>query len=271
MAAARRLILNNDDLGMYRAINVAVIRSIEEGVASSCSLMVPCPAASHAMRLLHERPELPFGVHLTLLCDTQNYGWGPLTPRERVRSLVTADGRLFDCDETETLMAQARLDEVELEFRAQLEVVRRAGLEPTHLDWHCLHDGGRPDIFDLSVELAREHGLAVRVAGHGAREKLRAAGLPAADHDMVDSYDVDVEGKSATYARMLRELPAGLSEWAVHSGLDEDEARAIDEGWEVRWTDYQFLISPEARELIRAERIEVIDYRPFQEAWKALC
>ena len=49
---ARVLIINADDFGMYHAVNAAVIRSIEEGIASSCSLMAPCPAAPYAMRLL---------------------------------------------------------------------------------------------------------------------------------------------------------------------------------------------------------------------------
>ncbi|MFD3943365.1 ChbG/HpnK family deacetylase [Streptomyces sp. NPDC058579] len=43
---ARLLIVNCDDFGMYPAINAAVIESIEEGIAASCSLMVPCPAAA---------------------------------------------------------------------------------------------------------------------------------------------------------------------------------------------------------------------------------
>jgi len=40
---------------MYHAVNIAVVRSIEEGVASSCSLMIPCPWALHAMQLLRDR------------------------------------------------------------------------------------------------------------------------------------------------------------------------------------------------------------------------
>jgi len=65
-ADARVLIVNNDDFGMYHAINAAVIQSIEEGIASSCSLMVPCPWALHAMHLLRRKPQIPFGIHLTL-------------------------------------------------------------------------------------------------------------------------------------------------------------------------------------------------------------
>jgi YdjC-like protein len=43
VAETRVLIINADDLGMYPAINAPVIESIEQGVASSCSLMPPCP------------------------------------------------------------------------------------------------------------------------------------------------------------------------------------------------------------------------------------
>src|SRR5258707_6644968 len=86
---ARVLIVNLDDFGMYHAVNAAVIRSIEEGIASSCSLMAPCPWALHAMHLLRQRPEIPFGIHLTLFCDTTHYRWGPLAARQKVSSLLS--------------------------------------------------------------------------------------------------------------------------------------------------------------------------------------
>ncbi|WP_240925324.1 ChbG/HpnK family deacetylase [Streptomyces sp. 196(2019)] len=62
------LIVNCDDFGMYPAINTAVIESIEEGIVGSCSLMVPCPGAPPALKLLDRRPQIPFGIHLTLVC-----------------------------------------------------------------------------------------------------------------------------------------------------------------------------------------------------------
>ena len=116
--------------------------------------MVPCPWALHAMHQLRQRPEIPFGVHLTLVCDTTHYRWGPLTAREKVPSLLTGTGELCTPAQIPELLARARLDEVELEFRAQIDAVLDAGLAPTHLDWHCLADGGRDDILDLTVALA---------------------------------------------------------------------------------------------------------------------
>ncbi|MFE7457164.1 ChbG/HpnK family deacetylase [Streptomyces sp. NPDC057554] len=46
---------------MCPEINAAVIESVEEGIASSCSLMVPCPGAAQAMRMPGRRPHVPFG------------------------------------------------------------------------------------------------------------------------------------------------------------------------------------------------------------------
>jgi len=267
---ARVLIVNADDLGMYHAVNTAIIDTIEQGVTSSCSLMPPCPWAPHALRLLRDRPEIPFGIHLTLVCDTKDYHWGPLSTRDKVSSLVDEQGRFFAPTGIPELLARARLEEVEVEIRAQIESVLATGLSPTHLDWHCLADGGRDDILDLTLALAREYGLAARVWLDAGRTKARGRGLPVVDHDFLDSFSLDLEGKPARYAELLRALPPGLTEWAVHPGLGNDEAKAIDGGWRVRSTDYEFLMSPEARETVAAEGIAVIDYRTLQQTWTSV-
>ncbi|MPZ85117.1 MAG: ChbG/HpnK family deacetylase [Actinophytocola sp.] len=255
---------------MHHAINTAVIRSIECGIASSCSVLVPCPSAPHAMRLLRQRPEIPFGIHLTLVCDTTHYRWGPLAAKDTVPSLLDETGELFTPARIPELLAQARLDEVESESRAQIDAVVEAGLTPTHLDWHCLADGGRDDILDLTLALAREYGLAARVWLEPGRRKVRRRGLPVVDHDFLDSFALDLDGKSARYTELLRALPVGLSEWAVHPGLGTAEWQAIDGGWRVRQTDYEFVTSPEALELVHQEGIVVIDYRTIQLVWSRL-
>jgi predicted glycoside hydrolase/deacetylase ChbG (UPF0249 family) len=264
---ARVLIINADDFGMYHAVNAAVIRSIEEGIASSCSLMAPCPAAPHAMSLLRQHPQIPFGIHLTLVCDTPSYRWGPLAAKEQVPSLLDDSGELFTPDHAPALLARARLKEVEREFRAQISAVADAGLTPTHLDWHCLADGGRDDIFDLTVALAGEYGLAVRAWLDPARRKLRQRGLPAVDHEFLDSFCLEIDNKPARYAGLLRDLQAGLSEWAVHPALGDQQSQMTDPGWRVRQTDYEFLTSPQASTLLRDEQITVISYRSIQQAW----
>ena len=103
--------------------------------------------------------------------------------------------------------------------------------------------------------------------GEAGRQRVR--GLPVVDHDFLDSFSLPLDGKAERYARLLRELPAGLSEWAVHPGLGDGQSRAADpEGWRVRRSDYEFLVSAEARELIEEEGVFVIDYQGVRERWR---
>src|SRR2546428_13893763 len=87
----RVLILNCDDLGMHEAVNVAIFDGIENGVATSCSLMAPCPAAANAIAGLRERPHVPFGLHLTLIRDSRADVWAPCSPKAEVPSLLEPD------------------------------------------------------------------------------------------------------------------------------------------------------------------------------------
>jgi len=263
---ARLLIINADDFGMCHAINAATLRALQDGIASSTTLMVPCPWAPHALGLLREHPEIPFGVHLTVISEHRAYRWGPLTSKATVPSLLDEAGYFHRDDRQRDLLARVRLDEVAAEFRAQIEAVLAARLSPTHLDWHCLADGGRADIFTLTLQLAREYGLALRTHERAAAEQCRRAGLPTVDLAVVDSYALGAVEKAARYAQLLRALPAGLSEWAVHPSLGDAEAQAMEpDSWRVRKADFDFLISPEARELLTEEGIILVGYRALQQ------
>ncbi len=266
---ARLLLVNADDFGMYRAINGAVVRAFGEGIVRSTSLMLPCPGAPEAIRLLKENPELRFAVHLSVVRDIAHFYWEPLTPKERVPSLLDEDGRLYRTERMAEMLDRATLGDLETEFRAQIEAVLAADLRPSHLDWHCLHSGGRADVFEMTLGLAKEYGLALRVASHPFIGRVQRQDLPTADHDLLDSFRIGLDDKPARYAELLRALPAGLTEWAVHPSLGDAESRAIDpEGWRVRRTDFEFLVSPEAREIVRQEGITLIDYGPLQSVWR---
>jgi len=253
---------------MCHSVNEAIIAALQAGIARSTTLMVSCPWALHAMHFLRDHPEISFGVHLTVISDWVDYRWGPVTPRDKVPSLVDKAGYFYNFDHMPEFLAQVSLDELELEFRAQIEAVLAAGLKPTHLDWHALRLGGREDIPELMVRLAREYGLALRVIGQSWIEKVQSQGLPTIDYDFLDSYLIDPATKAVRYAELLRELPAGLSEWAVHPGLDKAELRALDpDGSHIRQTDFDFLISPQAKDIIKEEGIILLDYRALQEVW----
>lgn len=80
---ARLLIINVDDFGMCHAVNDAIFYALQHGVLCSTTLMVPCPWALQAMHFLAAHPEVPFGVHLTVISNWVDYHWGPSTPQRK--------------------------------------------------------------------------------------------------------------------------------------------------------------------------------------------
>ena len=92
-----------------------------------------------------------------------------------------------------------------------------------------------------------------------ARARLRRDGLPAVDHGFLDSFSLELDGKAGRYAQLLRDLPAGLSEWAVHPALADASP--------VRRSDYDFLVSEEAAAIVRQQEIRIIGYRRLQQRW----
>ncbi|MFN2123508.1 MAG: ChbG/HpnK family deacetylase, partial [Candidatus Promineifilaceae bacterium] len=193
---ARLLIINADDFGMCHAVNEAVAGILREGVVRSTTLMVPCPWMLHAVHFLRDHPEIAFGVHLTALSEWVDYRWGPVTPKEKVPSLIDEAGYFYNFEAMPGFLARVSLRELEMEFRTQIEFVLAAGLRPSHLDWHALRIGDRGDIFGLLLGLARDYGLALRVAGRPWIEKVQSLGLPANDYDFLDSYLLDPASKA---------------------------------------------------------------------------
>lgn len=268
-ADARLLIVNADDFGMCQAVNEAVMAALPAGLLRSTTLMVPCPWSRQAMRLLAEHPEFPFGVHLTVISDWMDYRWGPVTPREKVPSLIRADGSFYNFDQMRHFLAQVDLGQLEMEFRAQIEAVLDFGLRPTHLDWHCLRLDGWDAVSEVMLGLAREYGLAMRVVVRSQIASVRSLGLPTNDSGFLDSYQLDLTGKQAHYVELLRRLPPGLSKWAIHPGFNYPELLAIEsEGHHMRQSDFDFLVSQQGRDVIAEEGIILLDYRPLQAVWR---
>ena len=141
------------------------------------------------------------------------------------------------------------------------------GLQPTHLDSHCAIHTRREDIFEMTLGLALEYGVPLRAYYRPYIERMQRRGYPTNDHELMDSYDLDTDDKAARYARMLRALPVGLSEWAVHPGVGNAELRAVEPSWRVRQTDLDFVVSQEARAILEEEGIILVDYRAIQALW----
>ncbi len=259
------LVVNADDFGMSGGVNRAVIEAFDRGVVTSCSLLTVCPGTNEALDVLAERPDVPFGVHLTLVSESPTRRWRAAA--SDAGSLHEGAGFLLAPSARDQLLARARLDEVEREMRAQLAVVLERGLQPTHLDWHCLADGGRADITGLTLDLAVEFGLAARMWLPAGQRAATARGLPVVDHDFLDSFALDTTTKAHHYRAQARALRPGLTEWAVHPGSDDQVSRSEDHQWRVRHSDLVALTDPSLRETIRSEGITLADHRAARQVW----
>ena len=164
---AKLLIVTCDDLGFTASSNVAIYEALRIGVATSASLMVPCPWARNAAALYSDQD---VGVNLTLNAEHDTYRWGPITNSP---SLLDGDGGFPRT--VEDAWDHADLDEVRRECRAQIERSILWGVDICHVTSHLATLELRPDFFDVYLELAIEFGLPMRL---GDAESERIAGFP---------------------------------------------------------------------------------------------
>lgn len=259
---ARLLIVNCDDLGSSHAANVAVEDCLRNGLATSATLMVPCPWAREAARTC---ADLDIGVHLTLTCEYPGYRWRALTG---AASLHDNDG--FMPATTAEVWEKAKLDDVERECRAQIEAALSWGVDVTHLDAHMGTMQIQPAYFAIYVKLAAEYRLPLRMVGETAdaalgfacRKTAAEAGIAFTDHFIMPVWG---QPTLPQFADKLRGLAPGISEIFAHPVEDGDELRAYDPDHpDTRAGDYETLRDGDLRALIEARGIIPISFRPLR-------
>lgn len=258
---ARLLIINCDDLGMCHSANEGVYDSLRRGLATSATLMVPCPWAREAAAQYRGED---VGVHLTLTAEWELYRWGPIT---QAPSLLGGDGGFPRT--IEDVWDHADLDEVRRELRAQVERAILWGFDVTHLDSHMGTLQLRPEFFDVYMDLAVEFGLPLRLSGRSTHELVGFPfrdladdeGVIAPDHML---YYGGVGARSALCA-MLDDMAPGVTEVFLHPATDHSELRALAPDWERRVDDHALLIGDELRGRVEAAGAHLIGWRELRE------
>jgi len=258
----RLLIVNCDDLGSSHGANVATFRALVHGVATSATLMVPCPWAREAVRMLEG---LPVGVHLTLTCEDPGYRWRGLTDGA---SLHDGEGSLPAT--TEAALQRIEAADAHAECRAQIETALAWGVDVTHLDAHMNVMQARSDLYEIYLDLAEAFRLPVRTLsqedtakqGFGARERAAARGLLCNEHLV---YPWPRRTRDVFFEEIPK-LPPGVSEIFAHPVLDGEELRAYDPRHaDIRAHDALCLTDPAVADLLDRHDIKRISYRELRE------
>lgn len=272
-ADARLLIVNGDDAGMCHTANVATIESLEHGLMTSSTVLVPCPWFLEIARYAKEHPARDFGVHLCQTSEWQVYRWGPVAPRSDVPNLVDPDGYFWH--EAPQVYAKGNPQEAYVEARAQVKKALEAGIDVTHLDSHMGVLQLNPAYVEKYLQLAVDFDLPVRMGSQASLEKNGGAQMRAAFaargilmnddfvwEDLADE-PKDVKGY---WMRKLASLRPGVTELFIHAGHPTDELKAITHSWAVRSAEFEaFTRDPEVRALVESKGIIRIGWRPIRE------
>lgn len=150
----KKFILNADDFGMSRAYNTAVLEGYNNNLLKSTSLTANGEAFEEAIKqIIPNCPDLGIGVHLNIiegksLCSDLN----ELTDVNGIFN--NSYGQLI----IKSYTNKQFLEQVETEFKAQIEKVLNSGINVSHLDSH-VHTHAIPPIFDIVCKLAKEYGI----------------------------------------------------------------------------------------------------------------
>ncbi len=260
------LLVRADDIGSSHAGNLACIDVFKQGICRSVELMAPCPWFPEAVTLLQANPTYDVGVHLTMTSEWDNFKWRPISD---AGSIVNEDGyfhtryRKRDGYPDEIVFEGNAWtpEDVEKEFRAQIELIRKHIPWVSHLTTHMGMLRDDPKFKDVVDRLTKEYDLAVDLSALGF-ERFRGFGE--------NSQALSSEEKVQRLRQNLEALAPGRWIFVDHPAYDHPETRAVHhpgyenvavdrQGVVDAWTDRQVL------EIIATCGIQLVSYADIRQ------
>ena len=277
------VILHVDDVGMSHSSNLGAIETTEHGVATSWSVMMPCPWVPEIAKYLKQHPDVDSGLHLTLTSEWSLYRWPPLAGKPKVPGLVDEEGCLWHG--VQDVATHATPDEIETEIRAQIDRAERLGIPITHLDSHMGTLFARLDYFERFAKIGMEKGIPVlAIGGHAtyasrenpqAGDQIRAwipkiwnAGLPVLDDLHTGSYDWKPAEKKEKFIALLKELKPGVTEILFHASIPTEDFPLITSSSQARLADAKVLTDSDVKKLIQKRGIILTTWKELKERRK---
>jgi hypothetical protein len=266
---ARLVIVHADDLGVTHSVNAASIRALETGLVTSASLMPPTPWFPEIAAYAREHALADLGLHLTLTSERTFYRWGPVASRDRVPSLVDAEGYFHKDWNASTAISPT---EAEIELRAQVERALALGVRPTHLDSHQnrLYQNGQP-LFEAFRRVARSYRIPMMLPREWfATWSYLGEGLTpediVIDRIVTINPDIAADRWGAFYREAVESLQPGVTELVIHLAFEDEEMRAFSRDrptWGAAWRqrDFDYFTSDAFRQQLRAKGATLLTWR----------
>lgn len=279
-ADAKVVIFHVDDAGMSYPANLGTIKAMEEGLATSCSIMMPCSWVSGYVQHLKDHPDTDAGLHLTLTSEWLPYRWGPLAGKSQVPGLVDAEGCLWKS--VSQVVTNATPDEVETEIRAQIERADSMGIKYTHLDSHMGTLFATPEFLERYVKVGIEKQVPILLPGGHMQyisqeddlpvemvrliaKKVWDAGLPGIDDALAETYSWRGTDKTDRFIDALRNMKPGILEIIVHPVVPTEEFAVFSGSTETRKADLDAMLDPRLKQFIEDEGIILTTWRELKE------
>jgi len=253
-----RLIVRGDDIGSSHAANLGCIESYRNGIMRTVEVMVPCPWFPEAVKMLNENQGLDVGVHLTITSEWSNYKWRPLTC---VPSLVDSLGYFYPMIWPNPNFPAGsairehdwKLEDIEKEWRAQIETAKRLIPQVSHLSCHMGCSDISPEVKELYLRLAKEYGLEIYPADFGVKA-FRGWGE-----------EKEFSKRLSLFLKALENLTPGTWLFVDHPALSQPEMETIGHpGYEDVAKDRDMVVKifthPEVKKKIQKKGIELIGY-----------
>lgn len=297
---AKVVILHVDDVGMSWDSNEGAIAAMTKGVATSCSVMMPCAWVPGFVHYLSQHPEIDAGLHLTLTSEWRDYRWSPLSGIKSSPGLVDKEGALWPS--VEEVVSHATADEVEMEIRLQVERALKMGFKPTHLDSHMGTLFASAAFMERYMKVGMDYKIPIMFpAGHATVIKsqsqlpdaqikqiqslgklLWTAGLPVLDDLHNTSYGWSLAKgvvptddklralKTANYIDALKSLKPGLTMVIMHCTAPSAIFEKISDSGPSRKGDMLAMLDPALRKAIKDQNIILTTWREVGERRKRL-
>ena len=255
------LVIRIDDLGAFHSVNTACMETYKNGIARSVEVMPVTAWFPEAVKLLKKKPGLDVGIHLTITSEWENVKWRPLT---HCPSLTDDNGNflpmMFPNPAYPGLSVKENKwnsDEIEKEFRAQIELTLRNIPQASHISGHMFSYGFDDAVYAIAVRLAKEYNLSVVDRGECMEQY-------AYNYIGYEGPKKTSAEKENSFINSLNKLEPGKRYMFVdHPALNNDEMQTVFHiGYEDVATDRQgvtdLLTSPRIKQVIQDKNIRLI-------------